>query len=49
MNKGEKLFRSLAALISREFYGTVTIELEGGRSLMWRPRRAGRGNTRTCR
>jgi len=31
MNKGEKLFRFLASLILREFYGTVTIRFEAGK------------------
>ena len=30
MKKGEKLFKFLASLILQEFYGTVTIRLEGG-------------------
>ncbi len=31
MKKGEKLFRFLASLILREFYGTVTIRFEAGK------------------
>ena len=31
MKKGEKLFRFLASLILREFYGTVTIRFESGK------------------
>ena len=31
MSKGEKLFRFLASLILREFYGTVTIRFEAGK------------------
>ena len=31
MKKGEKLFKFLASLILREFYGTVTIRFEAGR------------------
>ena len=30
MKKGEKLFRFLASLILREFYGSVTIRFERG-------------------
>ena len=31
MKKGEKLFKFLASLILREFYGAVTINFEEGR------------------
>ena len=31
MKKGEKLFKFLASLILREFYGTVTIRFEAGK------------------
>ena len=31
MPRGEKLFRFLASLILREFYGTVTIRFEAGK------------------
>jgi hypothetical protein len=32
MPKGEKLFKFLASLILREFYGTVTIRFERGKA-----------------
>jgi len=32
MKKGEKLFRFLASLILREFYGTVSIRFEAGKA-----------------
>lgn len=31
MKRGEKLFKFLASLILREFYGTVTIRFENGK------------------
>ena len=32
MPRGEKLFRFLASLILRKFYGTVTIRFEAGKA-----------------
>lgn len=32
MKKGEKLFKFLASLILREFYGTVRIRFEAGKA-----------------
>jgi hypothetical protein len=31
VNPGEKLFKFLASLILRRFYGTVTVKFEGGK------------------
>ena len=49
MKKGEKLFKFLASLTLRKFYGTVTIRFEAAMSRMLKPRHGKHGNTKTCR